>query len=109
MIYLLLVCFAAVLNAFMDTVENENFHKSRFKDLDQKFWYKRVSWMFSISILGYKLDAWHIAKSLMIISLALAFYFYKAQSNHSLLTLLINVAVVWNVTFVVFYYKVFRK
>lgn len=40
----ILFSISAILNAFMDIIENENFHSSVFKNLNQKFWYKRESW-----------------------------------------------------------------
>ena len=63
---------AAVFNAIMDKLENENFYTSVFKNLNEKFWYKRESWKYAKKIFGYKIDGWHLAKSAMIICLCLA-------------------------------------
>lgn len=64
--FLYLIAAAAVLNAFMDIVENENFSSSIFRNLNPKFWYKRESWKYAKKVLGTKLDAWHIAKGAML-------------------------------------------
>jgi hypothetical protein len=71
------ILVAAVFCALMDIVENENFFESIFKNKNQNFWYKRVSWNHAKKIFGYKFDAWHISKSLMIICFASAIIFYK--------------------------------
>lgn len=63
---LLYIFLAAGFNAVMDILENENFHASVFSKSDQKFWYKRESWKHAKKIFGYKIDGWHISKSIMI-------------------------------------------
>lgn len=63
------IAIAAILNAFMDIMENENFSSSRLAKLNQKFWYKRESWKHARKIFGWKFDSWHVAKSLMIMVL----------------------------------------
>lgn len=94
------VLLAAFFNAFMDIVENENYHVSIFKNLNQKFWYKRESWKQSYKIRGYKLDAWHLAKSLMIVFWVLAVMFY-----HSFIPVIdfIVIGAIYNLTFNTFY------
>lgn len=64
-LYIGLIVVAA-LWAVLDMLENENFFSSVFKNLNQKFWYKRISWQHARKILGYKWDAWHITKSIII-------------------------------------------
>lgn len=80
----------AVLWAVLDILENENFFASVFKNLNPKFFYKMESWKttgYPISInipfftrkfgwrikftipakyFGWRFDAWHITKSLII-------------------------------------------
>lgn len=94
MISIILLLIAGVLCAVMDTLEH-HFDVSVFKNLDSTFWNRRYSWLniytlndrFEItgrikwSILGIKFnklsffcDAWHVAKSLMLWSICLAFY-----------------------------------
>jgi hypothetical protein len=60
---------AAILNALMDIMENENFFSSRLSKLNQKFWYKRESWKHAKKVFGWKFDSWHVAKSLMVMVL----------------------------------------
>lgn len=102
----LFIFFAAILNALMDRVENENFLLSIFKNLNKNFWYKRVSWEFSKKVFGYKLDAWHISKSLMIIFFALAIIFYNPYIP---VVDFIIFGIVWNLTFNLFYNHIFLK
>jgi hypothetical protein len=97
---------AAFFNAVMDAVENENFHESIFRNLPKQFWYKRESWKYVPRLLGYKFDAWHIAKSLMIAcwTLALVFVDYNVPWWVEIPT----VGVVWNVSFHLFYHVIFK-
>ena len=90
----------------MDRVENENFYTSVFKNLNEKFWYKRESWKHAKKIFGWKLDAWHIAKSLMIISLCLAVVFYVPVLGTFDIMLF---GIVWNGTFNLFYNKIYAN
>ena len=92
----ILIALAAICNAFMDIVENENFHASIFKNLNQKFWYKKGSWLYAKRIGGYKLDAWHLAKSLMIILICVAIITY-----HPFIPIIdfVIYGLLWNLTF----------
>lgn len=101
----LFIILAAVLNSLMDIFENENFHKSIFNDLNQKFWYKRESWKYAKKLFGYKFDAWHICKSLMIICFCLALVFYKPIFGY--IDILFYGAL-WNLTFNIFYNKILK-
>jgi hypothetical protein len=98
------IALAAVCNALMDIVENENFHVSVFKNLNQKFWYKRESWKYAKQIGGYKVDAWHLAKSLMIILICGAIVNYNPFIP---VIDFIILGTVWNLTFIIFY-KLFK-
>lgn len=93
----LLVAIAAALNAVMDILENENFHSSVFAKLDQSFWYKRESWKTARKIFGWKLDAWHIAKSAMIITLCIAIVTHEPIITG--LKDLILLGIIWNLSF----------
>lgn len=97
----LFIFLAAICNALMDRVENENFYVSVFKGLNPKFWYKRESWKGSVKIFNFHVDAWHIAKSLMIICFA-------AAISKSFIEFCI-IGVIWNLTFNLFYNKIFKK
>jgi len=94
---LVLVAIAAVFNAAMDMLENENYHSSIFAKWDQAFWYKRESWKTARRIRGYKIDGWHLAKSAMIVTLALAIAGHEHAAPALLEILLIGL--VWNLSF----------
>lgn len=106
MISLILIWVASFLNAFMDALENENFGESIFKKWDKRFWYKRESWKWAKKIGGYHLDGWHLAKSLMIVTLCLSIVFYSQMFNWWIDFLIYGI--VWNGSFVFFYHKIFK-
>lgn len=93
------VFIAAVLNALMDIMENENFNTSILKNLNPKFWYKRESWKWAKRIGGWKFDGWHVAKSMMIMVLLWAAAEDVVQW--------VLMGIVWNVTFNLSY-KLFK-
>lgn len=127
MISLILWVIAPILNAIMDLVENENFGQSIFFDKTEmkklgkykwnQWWYKRDSWLIVKKILGYRPDAWHLCKSLMIIFIVLssiAMYFQGPIKFFDKLWLnglcdLIIKGTLWNLTFTLFYHKLFRS
>ena len=92
------VILAAIFNAIMDTLENENFYSSWFGNLNERFWYKRTSWKYAKKIGGYKVDAWHLAKSCMIICLLLAIVCFHGHWGW-----FFAYGIFWNVTFNVVY------
>lgn len=101
-----LVILAAIFNAAMDRTENiVAFNRSIFNHLDKKFWCKEISWQYAMKIFGWKADAWHICKSLMIISLILAVI--VADNPHWLH--FIGLGVTWNVVFTLFYHKILYR
>jgi hypothetical protein len=100
------VFIAAVLNALMDRVENENFSSSVFRGLNPKWWYKRESWKYAKRVFGWKYDSWHVAKSSMIISLAFAIVLYKPVFG--VMDVLI-IGAIWNGTFNIFYNRIFKN
>lgn len=106
MVTFIFIALAAIFNAIMDILENENFYSSIFRNLNERFWYKRTSWKYAKKIGGYKIDAWHLAKSSMIVSLVLAILFNKQPFS---LTYFILYGVEWNIVFVFFYSKIFKK
>jgi|GEM_PF-2756927 len=63
---------AATCNALMDAT-NDHFGSSIFQNLDPKFWNHQISWQYAPNILGYHVDAWHIAKTTMVSSLCVPF------------------------------------
>jgi hypothetical protein len=99
------IALAAVFNACMDCFENEpNFNESIFKAWNKRFWCKDISWQYAKKIGGFKFDSWHIAKSLMVISLAVALCF---DYRGNWWVIMLNVGLVWNLTFTTFYHFVF--
>lgn len=77
MIWVSSIALAAICNAVMDKVENENFYTSIFRNLNPNFWYKRQSWDKARKIGGWKFDAWHVFKSLMLGFLTIAIVSYE--------------------------------
>lgn len=100
------IFIAALCNAFMDIVENENFEKSRLSKLNQKFWYKRESWKYAKKIFGWKFDSWHIAKSLMIFCFAFSMVFYKPFIPFLDFSVW---GIIYIFTFNLFYNRIFKK
>lgn len=122
MISLILIFIAAAFNAVMDRVENENFFESVFKNRNQRFWYKRVSWQYARKVFGYKIDAWHLAKSAMVICLLSAIvgatfglwpvFVLVALIKSKWLLIAANFIIfgtVWNLSFGLFYNKILKR
>lgn len=106
MISLLLIALAAFFNACMDSFENENFFESIFKNLNQKFWYKRESWKYAKKIFGYRFDAWHLSKSAMIFCIVGAIILFNPHFHWWIHFILFGI--VWNVIFVITYHGLFK-
>jgi hypothetical protein len=107
---LLFLSIAAVLNAVMDSVEYDTaFERSIFSRYNPKWWCKSISWKYVkfIPLTKYRADAWHLAKSGMVVFIILSVLFYQNQI-HVLLAFLLYGAV-WNLVFNLFYNKIFRK
>lgn len=106
----ILVAIAAAFNAVMDRTETKiAFQSSIFSRLDLRFWLKSVS-AHNIKFLPktkYRPDAWHLAKSCMIVSLLAASVTYEPVSWWWLDFLLLGC--VWNATFSVFYHRILTK
>lgn len=101
----ILIAAMAFLSACMDAWENENYFESVFREWNQRFWYKRESWRWAKRLVGYKFDSWHIAKSLMVICIALL---PSSEFKGSWWVIALNIGVIWNVVFVAFYHWVFK-
>src|SRR5688572_13507335 len=107
----LLVFLAAVFNSVMDSVENEHVNDTIFKRFHSRFWHKRDSWDDADKIFGYKLDAWHISKSAMIIcllSIIGLLLWIKPEPVISPFWDVILAGGLWNLIFVLFY-KLWQK
>ena len=105
MISLLFIAIAAACNAVMDRTENAPaFNKSVFNHFDVKFWLKTVSCDYATKIFTWKYDAWHVAKSSMVIFLLMAVGLYSPILGGVFDFLLFGA--VWNLTFNLFYNKI---
>lgn len=101
----LFIALMAFLDACKDAFENENFFESIFKHWNQHFWYKRESWKYTKKFLGYRFDAWHICKSLQVLCL-IGVVNYMPEGSWWVIGL--NVVIIWNAVFNLFYHGVFR-
>lgn len=110
MISIILILLAAFFNAVMDAVENENFFETIFRNLPKQFWYKRESWKYVKKIFGYRPDAWHLAKSCMLVCFAGAVVWFDIQITkwwHGVVCIGV-IGVVWNLSFNLFYHVIFK-
>ena len=107
MLTLLFIILAGIGYAFIDRIDDENFRESIFKNWNEKFWYKRVSWIYAKRIFKYPVDAWHLGKSFVIISFVLAAVFYKPVVNWWLDALACGI--IYIITFNIFYNRIFEK
>lgn len=127
MISLLLVALAAICNALMDTI-SFHYKQSIFTKFNPQWWDPLISWknkyidwdndvrmerqlfignLFSIKYPTFLTDAWHFFKSLMIVLLGFAIVLYVPVVNIYVDIILVGLA--WNLTFNVFYNKLFKK
>ena len=121
---LLFWVIAAFLNAVMDTLVHHYWHSIfNSRKLDDKFWNPAISWQTTpyLPYTKYKADAWHIAKSLMIISQALSCCFIFIVGVYILpetpawllsidsVIIMIVLGLLWNGVFNLFYNKILIK
>lgn len=107
MISLILIVIGAFFNAFMDVLENENFHESPLtRNLNPDFWYKRVSWEKGKKIFGYRIDGWHLMKSCFIMCIFAAIVLYQPIVQP--IVDFIIYGFVHNIMFGLFYHKIFK-
>ncbi|RXK57587.1 hypothetical protein ESA94_20525 [Lacibacter luteus] len=105
---LLFFAIAAACSAVMDRVENEPaFYKSVFRYNDAKYWLKTESWKHAKRFFGWKADAWHIAKSVMVIFCALTALTYVPVVGW--FADLCIYGLVWNITFNLMYNRLFKQ
>lgn len=100
---ILIIC-AAVFKAFADTVDH-HFDTSVFRRLNPKFWDRDISSTKARKVFGYKLDAWHISMSCMVVSMILAAIFHM-PAYPWYMELMIG-AVLWNGPFNICYNHIF--
>jgi hypothetical protein len=103
-LFLSFIILAAGFNALMDATENENFFESILKGKKQSFWYKRESWKTATKVFGYKIDAWHLFKSFMLLC-----FFGAVVSYQPLIGWWQDILIsggVWNIVFWIAYHKI---
>lgn len=114
---LLFIILAAVCNAVMDRIDDENIHDSIWKGSNWEWWYKRESWDNAKRIFGWKYDGWHVFKSAMLIFItgAIVSACYGGplfKFGNPLLMAFLQIlfyGFVWNATFNVFYDGIFKR
>lgn len=88
-------------------VLDRHFFESRFSNLNQNFWYPHQSWKVAPVIFRYRVDAWHLLKSLMVVTMVCAIVFHRPC-----LAWYWEVMIggsVWNLTFNLFYHVIWTK
>jgi hypothetical protein len=100
MISYLLLALASICNSIMDTLTH-HFSQSIFRNKNEEFWNPNVSWKFAFYLpyTKYKVDAWHLLKSAMIIFICLAIVF----GNKLNIIDFILLGTLWNIVFNIFY------
>lgn len=101
----ILLIVAAIFKAVADTVDH-HFDTSIFRRHDPKFWDRDISSDKAKRIFGYKLDAWHIALSCMIVCMILAIIFHVPKLEWYWELAIGGVG--WNIVFNLFYNKILR-
>lgn len=94
---------AAIFNAIMDTLSH-HYSSSIFKDRDPRFWDPSISWRESSKIGNWMaLDAWHIAKSIMLTSIGISIILFDSSAYFIFL-----LPIIWGVVFEIFYSIILR-
>lgn len=102
MISLILFILASICSSVMDNTAH-HWYKSVFNKLNPNFWNPLVSCNTAkyIPFTRYKVDSWHIFKSLCIVFTVIGIVTYKTIINQYVDVLIFGLA--WNVTFDLFY------
>lgn len=101
------IILSAICDAICDSIENEHFYDTIFRNKQKDFWYKRDSWDKAKKIGGWKFDGWHLFKTLH-----LTFLFLSIVSYENFFTWYYDfliAGITWVVSFNFFYNKVFKK
>ena len=101
----ILFAFAPVMKAVADTVDH-HFDISIFKRKDREFWDRDVSETKARKIFSYKVDAWHLSLSVMIVLFILAIIFHQPKT-YWYVEFIIG-GVYWNLCFNLFYNRILR-
>ena len=103
---LILIPLASMCKSVADTVDH-HYDTSVFKRMNPNFWNRDVSSEKANRIGGYKLDAWHISLSMMVVLMIAAVVFHKP-----VLPWYWELAIgwpLWNLPFNLFYNKILRR
>ena len=108
MLAILFIILAASCKALSDTLAH-HFDTSIFKWKNPKFWNPVISSDWAEKFRGYKVDAWHLSNSAMIVFMimAVALHRYDRFQLQWYYELLIG-GCIWNAAFNLFYNKIFR-
>jgi hypothetical protein len=100
MISYIFLGFASICNAIMDTLTH-HFSQSIFRNKNDKFWNPNISWQYNnfLPLTKYRVDAWHLFKSAMIIFICLAIVSAKKLNIIDFVLL----GSLWNLVFNIFY------
>jgi hypothetical protein len=103
---------AAVCKAVADTLTH-HYDTSVFKWKDRRFWDPAISWKYAkyLKFTKYKLDAWHLANSGMIICFIFFGLLFPFSIWHVgvLLAALVICGGAWVLAFNLFYNKLLRR
>lgn len=108
MLTALLIIAAGFFKAVADTLTH-HYDTSIFRWKDRKFWDPSISWKYAdyLKFTRYKLDAWHLANSGMIICFCGAFAVNESHLWWGWEFLIAGA--LFNVSFNLFYNKILRK
>ncbi len=99
----ILLIVAAISKAVADTVDH-HFDTSIFRKLNPNFWDRDISSEKAKRIFNYKIDAWHLSQSLMIVAMIAATVFHVPKLEWYYEIAIAGTA--WNIVFNTFYNKI---
>lgn len=103
----ILLIGAAFFKAVADNVDH-HFDTSIFKKLNPKFWDRDISSETARRVFSYKIDAWHISQSLMLIFLIAGAIFHERKLENPWLEITAG-GILWNIVFNLFYNAMYKK
>jgi hypothetical protein len=103
--FISLICFivAPMFKALAD-VCNNRFNISVLKNKNPKFWAKDTSAQYAPKIFSYRVDAWHLSMSMMLVLLIMFAIFHHPVGKWYVE--LVIWGVYWNACFNIFYNKI---
>ena len=110
---------ASACNAVMDNIQ-DHWSTSIFNKRAPEFWNPAISWKISEKIFGWKFDAWHVFKSIMILCICFSMSLYcysfsliahEVSHINGLWFFLVFIydGLLWNATFNIFYNKLLNR